>query len=67
MNAPKTIEERVGILEKGEEDCQGKQDERYKGMMKRIERIENKLVGALGIGIVVILGLIANIVIAIVK
>lgn len=73
-----TIEERVGILENREEDCQAKQTERYDGLkdlvatsnletMKRIERLENKMTGALGVGIVIILTTLANIALALLK
>lgn len=78
MGLPKPIEERVSVLEKSEEDCQEKQKERYndlkdmvikgeKEAMKRIERLENKMTGALGVGIVIILTMLANIVVALVK
>ena len=62
-NPPKTIEERVGILERADEDCQTK----HIGSMKRIERVENKLIGALSIGVVVLLGIVGNIIITLLK
>jgi hypothetical protein len=67
MGKQQTIEERVGILEQGKEDCQFQQTERYKEMMKRVERLENKLTGALGIGVILILTTLANIAIALLK
>lgn len=67
MGPDKTIEERVGVVEQAREDCQATQAERYKEAMKRIERIENKMIGALGIGVILILGVLANIAIAIFK
>lgn len=67
MGAPKTVEERVGILEKGEVDCQGRQKERYEEVMYRVKRLENKLTGALGIGIILILTTLANVAIALFK
>lgn len=63
----KTVQERVGILEHSHEDCRNMQVERYEGMMKRIERVENKLTGALGVGIVIILTMLANIAVALFK
>jgi len=62
-NPPKLIEERVGILERADEDCQSKHTEE----MKRIERVENKLIGALSIGVVVLLGIVGNIIITLLK
>lgn len=62
-----TIEEKVGVLEKAHEDCERHQSERYEGIMKRIERLENKLTGALGIGILLVLTTLANIAIALLK
>lgn len=56
MGNPKTTEERVGILEALHED-----------VMKRVERLENKAVGALGVGVVITLGIIANIIISLLK
>ena len=56
MSPDKTIEERVGICE-----------EMQKEYMKRVVRLENKLLGALGVGVVLVLGMIANIAIALLK
>lgn len=56
MSPDKTVEERIGILETLSEEY-----------MKRIERLENKLLGALGVGILLILASVANIAIAIWK
>ena len=74
MAPDKTPEERIGILETGFKDYkeaqQDRQDENVKRdgeAMKRIERIENKMVGALGIGILLVLGLVANIIIVLLK
>jgi hypothetical protein len=63
----KEIEERVGILERSHEDCQDKQDERYGEVMKRVERIENKMIGALGIGAVLLLGIVINIILTLAR
>ena len=74
----KTTEERVSILETSEQDCKDKQDERYenlkdmivkgdKEIMAQVEWLKNKLFGALGIGIVLILTVLANIAIALLK
>ncbi len=56
MAKPPTIEERVGILEAINKD-----------VMKRVERLENKLIGALGIGAVLVLGMVANIILTLLK
>jgi len=72
MGKPKTVEERVGILEQGKEDCQKLQAERYNGLkeiitngdkesMKQIDALKTKLnAGAVAI-IVVVLTTLANI------
>lgn len=56
MAKPPTIEERVGILEA-----------LHKDVMKRVERLENKLIGALGLGILLALGIAANIIVTLLK
>lgn len=56
MEVQKTPEERIGILEALNKD-----------IMKRVERLENKLIGALGIGVILILTTLANIAIALLK
>ncbi len=56
MGKPPTTEERVGILEALNKD-----------IMKRVERLENKVVGALGVGVVITLGIIANIIVTLLK
>lgn len=67
MSPDKTVEERIGILETREVDCQKQQEERYMGLMNRVERLENKLIGALGIGVVLMLGIVANIILTLIK
>lgn len=63
MSKPPTIE----VLDRAQTDCQKTQDDRYKEVMKRIERLENKLIGALGIGVLLLLTQLASIAIALIK
>lgn len=56
MGNNKTVEERVGILEALNKD-----------IMSRVERLENKLIGALGIGVILVLGMVANIIVSLIK
>lgn len=56
MSPDKTPEERLGILETMQDEY-----------MKRVERLENKLIGVLGFGIILLLGMVANIAIALIK
>jgi len=67
MGKPQTTEERVVSLEQASFDCANMQKERFDGLMKRVERLENKLIGALGLGVVVLVGVAVNILLTLVK
>lgn len=57
LGKPKTIEERVGILEEGKKDCEKLQTERYKNMEKRVGRLEYLLFIVLATGIASLLSI----------
>lgn len=61
------ISERMATVEATAEGCQTKQDERYKETMSRIRRIEDRWNLLLGAVILSLLGIIANIAIALLK
>jgi hypothetical protein len=66
MGKPKTIEERVGILEQGKTDCQELQLERYEGMDKRMANIEAWKDRVVLLIIVTLLGVLGNLALAVV-
>ena len=51
MGLPKTVEERVGILEQAQKDCAKLQKERNEGMEKRVARLEYLIFSALATGL----------------
>ena len=59
---PKTVEERLGIVEEGRKDCMKIQDERHTETMDRMKRIEGWYVWILGLGAVTLLAVLFGII-----
>jgi hypothetical protein len=66
MGKPPTIEERVGILERSDQDCKLLQTERYNNMDKRLSVMEAWKDKLLLLAIVILLGVLGNLVFAVV-
>lgn len=60
------LTERTAKLEEGKDACQTKQDERYKEIMSRIRRIEDRYNVLLLLMVGTLLGSLANIVLSVV-
>ena len=66
MAKPPTIEERVGKLEQGKEDCQKLQAERHESMDKRMGNMEAWKDKIVLLVIAVLLGVLGNLALAVV-